>query len=117
MLATANALSPQIRDRGLRNLPPLPRGVISNALDYGKLKHIWQLKWRKKGVARIIKKTMMMMTPPTRTRMSPDGRRGRKLTMRPTTMQLMAMRTATKTMMTMPVTMVMTMVMTVAVID
>ena len=56
-------------------------------------------------------------TPPTRTRMSPDGRRGRKLTMRPTTMQLMAMRTATKTMMTMPVTMVMTMVMTVAVID
>ena len=49
--------------------------------------------------------------------MSPDGRRGRKLTMRPTTMQLMAMRTATKTMMTMPVTMVMTMVMTVAVID
>ena len=117
LLATANALSPQIRDRGLRNLPPLPRGVISNALDYGKLKHIWQLKWRKKGVARIIKKTMMMMTPPTRTRMSPDGRRGRKLTMRPTTMQLMAMRTATKTMMTMPVTMVMTMVMTVAVID
>ena len=117
LLATANALSPQIRDRGLRNLPPLPRGVISNALDYGKLKHIWQLKWRKKGVARIIKKTMMMMTPPTRTRISPDGRRGRKLTMRPTTMQLMAMRTATKTMMTMPVTMVMTMVMTVAVID
>ena len=55
LLATANALSPQIRDRGLRNLPPLPRGVISNALDYGKLKHIWQLKWRKKGVARIIK--------------------------------------------------------------
>ena len=54
-LATANALSPQIRDRGLRNLPPLPRGVISNALDYGKQKHIWQLKWRKKGVARIIK--------------------------------------------------------------
>ena len=117
LLATANALSPQIRDRGLRNLPPLPRGVISNALDYGKLKHIWQLKWRKKGVARIIKKTMMMMTPPTRTRISPDGRRGRKLTMRPTTMQLMTMRTATKTMMTMPVTMVMTMVMTVAVID
>ena len=37
-LAAANALSPQIRDRGLRNLPPLPRGVISNALDYGKLK-------------------------------------------------------------------------------
>ena len=68
-------------------------------------------------MARIIKKTMMMMTSPTRTRISPDGRRGRKLTMRPTTMQLMAMRTATKTMMTMPVTMVMTMVMTVAVID
>ena len=68
-------------------------------------------------MARIIKKTMMMMTPPTRTRISPDGRRGRKLTMRPTTMQLMAMRTATKTMMTMPVTMVMTMVMTVAVIN
>ena len=40
LLATANALSPQIRDRGLRNLPPLPRGVNSNALDYGKLKHI-----------------------------------------------------------------------------
>ena len=117
LLATANALSPQIRDRGLRNLPPLPRGVISNALDYGKLKHIWQLKWRKKGVARIIKKTMRMMTPPTRTRMSPDGRRGRKLTMRLTTMQLMAMRTATKTMMTMPVMMVMAMVMTVAVIN
>ena len=67
-------------------------------------------------MARIIKKTMMMMTPPTRTRISPDGRRGRKQTMRPTTMQLMAMRTATKTMMTMPVTMVMTIVMTVAVI-
>ena len=116
LLPTANALSPQIRDRGQVHLPPLPRGVISNALDYGKLKHIWQLKWRKKGVARIIKKTMMMMTPPTRTRISPDGRRGRKLTMRPTTMQLMTMRTATKTMMTMPVTMVMTMVMTVAVI-
>ena len=40
LLATANALSPQIRDRGQVHLPPLPRGVISNALDYGKLKHI-----------------------------------------------------------------------------
>ena len=29
LLATANALSPQIRDRGLHNRPPLPRGVIN----------------------------------------------------------------------------------------
>ena len=26
-----------------------------DAFNYGKLKHIWQRKWRKKGVARIIK--------------------------------------------------------------
>ena len=79
-----------------------------DAFNYGKLQHIIMA-----AEVEEVTKT----TPPTRTRMSPDGRRGRKLTMRPTTMQLMAMRTATKTMMTMPVTMVMTMVMTVAVID
>ena len=62
--ATANALSPQLRDRGLHNRHPLitagsiylinqhymQKHIIMESLS----KYLWLRKWRKKGVARII---------------------------------------------------------------